>query len=354
MSKLKIHKHEEGLILILLIAAIIVLAWLFMPFLPALFISMLISISSYNLYEKLIKKLPKKISAILMTIVFGVILIIPISYIIFFITIKSSVMINALQENFQLKEIEIVINQIINMIPGEYQKKFITEETLQNSINIILNESKNFLLIVLKAIASISSQIFIFSILAIFSLYYFYVDGTYLLNKIKQVSPMDNNINNILIKQFSSLSITLMGSVFIVAILQGITFFIVASFVNLPAIFLGIAIALAGFIPVLGGMLVWLPTTIYLFVIGETIAAFIILFFGAIIIGIVIDNIVRPIIIKKLASAMNHKIAINNTFITVLSIIAGVIKFGILGLFIGPIIAAMAITMIDIYKIKYR
>ena len=45
---------------------------------------------------------------------------------------------------------------------------------------------------------------------------------------------------------------------------------------------------------------------------------------------------------------------INHTLITVLSTLAGIIQFGILGLFIGPIIAAMAITMFDIYQIKYH
>jgi predicted PurR-regulated permease PerM len=38
---------------------------------------------------------------------------------------------------------------------------------------------------------------------------------------------------------------------------------------------------------------------------------------------------------------------------TVMSTLAGVIQFGILGLFIGPIIAAMAISIFDVYAIKY-
>lgn len=355
MNKTDTNKHEEGLILILLGLSIIVLTWLFTPFLPALFFSMLITIASYGLYQKLTKKISKKISAMLMTTIFSIIFIIPISYLILFITLKMGSMIVLLQDGFQIKEIQSIIsNSIINIIPEEYRKEILSEEVLKKNINTIFATTSDFLLKILKNITSVSGKMLFFVIIAVFSLYYFYIDGISVIKKIKKISPMDENINNVLIKQFSSLSVILVSSVFIISILQGLSFFIAASIVGLPALFLGIAITIASFIPILGGMLVWLPTAIYLFAIDEIISGFIILFFGAIIAGIVIDNIIRPIIINKLAKKMNHKIAINHTLITVLSIIAGVIKFGVLGLLIGPIISAMAITMIDIYKIKYR
>jgi predicted PurR-regulated permease PerM len=58
-------------------------------------------------------------------------------------------------------------------------------------------------------------------------------------------------------------------------------------------------------------------------------------------------------IIKKLSSSMNHQSALNHTLITVLSTLAGIIQFGILGLFIGPIIAAMTITIFEVYRLQY-
>ena len=111
--------------------------------------------------------------------------------------------------------------------------------------------------------------------------------------------------------------------------------------------------ALASFIPVLGGVLVWLPLSIYLFATGEMLNALVIIFFGAVLAGTLIDNFLRPVLIKKLSSSMNHKSALNHTLITVLSTFAGIIKFGILGLFIGPIIAAMSITVFEIYQIQF-
>jgi predicted PurR-regulated permease PerM len=51
---------------------------------------------------------------------------------------------------------------------------------------------------------------------------------------------------------------------------------------------------------------------------------------------------------------MNHQSALNHTLITVLSTLAGIIQFGILGLFIGPIIAAMTITIFEVYRLQYN
>jgi len=147
--------------------------------------------------------------------------------------------------------------------------------------------------------------------------------------------------------------VTLVGSVFLVSLIQGLVFSFGVMMIGLPALFFGVAMALAGFIPVLGGLFVWLPLSLYLFAIGETASAFIILFFGAILAGTLIDNFLRPVIIKKLSSSMHHQSALNHTLITVLSTLAGIIQFGILGLFIGPIIAAMTITIFEVYRLQY-
>lgn len=123
--------------------------------------------------------------------------------------------------------------------------------------------------------------------------------------------------------------------------------------IGLPVLFFGIAMALASFIPVLGGLIIWLPLSLYLYAQGQTTDALIIVFFGAVIIGTIIDHFIRPMVIKKFSQSSNQSSALDRTLITVLSTLAGIMQFGILGLFIGPIIAAMAISIFDVYAIKY-
>ncbi|WP_428095810.1 AI-2E family transporter [Candidatus Thioglobus sp.] len=143
-----------------------------------------------------------------------------------------------------------------------------------------------------------------------------------------------------------------MGSVFIIAILQGLIFSIGIILIGMPVLYFGIAMALASFIPVLGGLIIWLPLSLYLYSQGQTIDAFIVVLFGAVFIGIIVDYFIRPLIIQKISKQSGQKSALDHTLITVLSTLAGIIQFGILGLFIGPIIAAMAISIFDVYAIK--
>ena len=288
-----------------------------------------------------------------MTLLVTTLLILPLGYILLVSGIEITALINKLQSDFQMGEISRITDEIIMGLPLSDSIREFLDSSLRNNLEAIAIAIKDFSIVILKSITTLSSQFIFFVIITIFSLYYFYVDGPSFVEKIKKISPLDKKIDDLLLKQFSGLSLTLVGSVFLVSLIQGVVFAIGIIIVGLPVLFFGVAMALASFIPVLGGILVWLPLSIYLFAIGESVSALVIIFFGAILAGTLIDNFLRPIIIIKLSSSMNHKIALNHTLITVLSTLAGIIKFGILGLFIGPIIAAMSITIFEIYRIQF-
>jgi len=86
------------------------------------------------------------------------------------------------------------------------------------------------------------------------------------------------------------------------------------------------------------------------------VTAAIITFWGVVITGFVIDSVLRPIMIKHLSKGLNGSgeglDVANHTLITLLFTFAGLLHFGVLGLFFGPVIAAMAITIFDVYEHK--
>jgi predicted PurR-regulated permease PerM len=347
------NRHGNGLVLILLALSILAIVWLFTPFIAYLFLSLLICISTFESFSKLSERRSKKLAALMMTLLVTILLILPLGYILLVSGIETTALINKLQSDFQLSEISRITDEIVVSLPLTDSIREFLDGSLRNNLESIAVGVTDFSIVILKSIASLSSQFIFFVIITIISLYYFYIDGPSFIEKVRKVSPLDNTINDLLLNQFSGLSLTLVGSVFLVAISQGVAFAIGVMMVGLPALFFGVAMALASFIPILGGLLVWLPLSIYLFAIGDPTSAFIIIFFGAVIAGGIIDNFLRPFIILKLSSSKKHQSPLNHTLITVLSTLAGIIKFGILGLFIGPIIAAMSITIFDIYQIQF-
>ncbi len=346
--------YEHGFMLSLLILAIGGLIWLFSPFIPALFLSLMIAIATFSYYQKLQTRFSNNTSALLSTLMVTIVLILPLSYILLISTLEISTLIQTLNSQFNYEQVSQISAQTIAGLPLPDSIISSLSSTLNNNLESLLITVKDFSIVVLKSIVSLSSYFVFFLIVVIFSLYYFYIDGKRIVKRIKDLSPLENRFDDILLGEFSNLSITLVGSVFLIALLQGIIFSIASMMVGLPILYFGIAMALASFVPLLGGLIIWLPLSLYLYAQGQTVDALIIVFFGAFIIGFIVDNLVRPIIIKLLSRQSDQGSALDHTLITVLSTLAGIIQFGILGLLIGPIIAAMAISIFDVYALKYK
>ena len=345
--------YEHGYMLSLLLIAIAGLIWLFTPFIPALFLALLIAIATFDLYSKLKNRLSASYAALSMTLLVTTILILPLSYILLVSGLEVSTLIQTINTDFSIDKIRQILEQTILGLPFSESIKTTLSATINNNLESLLISVKDFSVVILSSILSLSSHFVFFLVISVFALYYFYLDGKSIIKRLKDLSPLENRLDDILLKQFSSLSITLVGSVFSIAILQGVIFSIAVMIVGLPALYFGIAMALASFIPVLGGLIIWLPLSVYLYAQGQTTDALVIVLFGAVFIGTIIDNFVRPLIIQKFTKTSDQSSALNYTLITVLSTLAGIIQFGILGLFIGPIIAAMAISIFDVYAIKY-
>ena len=109
--------------------------------------------------------------------------------------------------------------------------------------------------------------------------------------------------------------------------------------------FWGVVTGFAALIPVVGTGLVWVPATIYLFIIGHTWQATFVILFGALIMG-TLDNIIRFILAKKMADV--HPI------VTVLGVILGLKYFGFLGLIFGPLLISYFFILLKIYYVEFQ
>ncbi|HIB96969.1 MAG TPA: AI-2E family transporter [Candidatus Thioglobus sp.] len=345
--------YEHGFMLSLLLLAIGGLIWLFSAFIPSLFLALLIAIASFGQYTKLQTRFSASLSAIILTLLITVILILPLSYVLLMSGIEVSNLIQTIKSDFTAENSKIVFDQIIMTLPLSDAIINNLKDSIGNNLDSIIISLKDFSMVILKSIVNLSSHFIFFLIVVIFSLYYFYIDGKSTVKRLKDLSPLENHLDDILLQQFAGLSVSLVGSVFIIAILQGVIFSIGVMLVGLPVLYFGLAMALASFIPVLGGLIIWLPLSLYLYSQGQSVDALIIVIFGAFLIGTVVDHFIRPMIIQKISKKSGQKSALDHTLITVLSTLAGIMQFGILGLFIGPIIAAMAISIFDVYAIKY-
>lgn len=172
------------------------------------------------------------------------------------------------------------------------------------------------------------------------SLYYFLRDGGKLVHWMFHLSPFPPNQTREL---FASVRETVNGAILgllATAVVQGSITLLALNLFGVPnAFLLGVLAALLSFIPLIGTTPITVGSTIYLFVTGHVGGA-IGMIVSALIIG-VSDNVVRPWV--QSSSTRMHPL------IALLGIFGGIELFGPVGVFLGPVVAAMAVWTVDTY-----
>jgi predicted PurR-regulated permease PerM len=105
-------------------------------------------------------------------------------------------------------------------------------------------------------------------------------------------------------------------------------------------VLLGVLIALLSLLPAVGAPVVWAPVAIYLFATGQTWQAIVLTLFGAFVIGSA-DNILRPILVGKDTKLPDY--------VVLISTLGGIAVFGANGFVIGPVIAALFVTVWELF-----
>ena len=121
-------------------------------------------------------------------------------------------------------------------------------------------------------------------------------------------------------------------------LLTGVAFWLLG--LPSPALW-GTVAALASLIPVVGTGLVWVPATAILLLSGHWMKGLTLSICGAAVIA-QIDALVRPYIVSGRAKI--------NSLLIFFALLGGVKAFGLMGIFIGPVIVAVTIVLLDMLR----
>ena len=179
----------------------------------------------------------------------------------------------------------------------------------------------------------------------LYTLYFFQMDGVKLIRKILYYLPLGSDDENLMLEKFTSVTrATLKGSL-LIGILQGGlagVAFAVAGIDN--AVFWGTVMAVLSVIPSIGSALIWGPACAILIMQGSIGAGVGLLVFCGIVVGS-LDNVLRPILVGK--DTKMHELMI------FFGTLGGIMMFGISGIFIGPLIASLFVTIWELYGVAF-
>lgn len=175
-----------------------------------------------------------------------------------------------------------------------------------------------------------------------FALFFFLRDGRRMWHWLAAFSPLKPAQLQTLSDSMNSTILASVYGVLAVGLAQGALLSLAFYVLGLPAPLLwGVVTALFSLVPLIGSAAVWLPASLLLLLNGNWGKGLLLLAWGAGIVAMA-DNVIRPLVLSE--STRMHGL---QTFIALLG---GLQAFGMIGLFIGPVVLALTIALIQILR----
>ena len=180
----------------------------------------------------------------------------------------------------------------------------------------------------------------------LYSMYFFLIDGGKLIDLILYYLPLEDGEERRLLDKFSSVTRATLKGTAVIGILQGGLAGAAFAVVGIPsAIFWGTLMTVLSVIPGIGTALIWVPAAAILFAGGHVAKAIGLTIFCGLVVGS-IDNVVRPRLVGKDTQMPD--------LLILLGTLGGIMMFGVLGLILGPIVAALFVTIWEMYGVVFR
>jgi len=238
-----------------------------------------------------------------------------------------------------LKEPTIVTSYLQNL--PYYDHILPYRDVIITKAGQLVGVMSTFLIDSLSSVTKMTINAIIGSVLMLYAMFYFLNTGDALLRRILYLLPLEHDDEMLILHRFTSVTRATIKGMVIIGILQGLICglaFALAGFQG--PVFWGTVMAVLSVIPVVGPTLVWVPALVILALNGDITGVVILAVLCGGIAGN-LDNVLRPRLVGK-DTAMHDLFVLFGT-------LGGVAMFGILGLIVGPIIAALFITIWEIY-----
>jgi len=189
----------------------------------------------------------------------------------------------------------------------------------------------------LRNVASVTLK----TLILLFALFFLFRDGPALVARVRHILPFAEAQRDFILRQTRDLIFASVTASLIIGVIQGVLGAFAFGIVGLPsAIFWGALMGLLALLPVIGAWLVWGPAVLWLAANGSYGKAAVVAVICA---GVatIVEHFVRPFL-------LSGKVQMNSLLI-LLSVLGGISVFGFLGFILGPIVVALASTILDVY-----
>ena len=319
---------------------------LFNPFLKSIIVSVLLAVATSSATIYLENRFRSRILATsFMTVGLTALFFIPVLYCIFsfanfFNQVDQEILINNLSDmkDFVQESSKDIV--FLNDFLNDLTSKIDVGETVQNILSVGAYLGKN------------SAKFMMDIVMILIFFFFFTLYSSQIAIFIKELLPIKKEDSIILFYESSNVMTVVLYSILITAIFEGFLFGFFLTFFGYDGLLFGVLYGFASLIPVIGGVIMWLPIVIYEASTNSLTNAVIIAVYSILVISIIADTFVKPMIIKYINQKVVKTPTSVNELLIFFSIVAGLSTFGFWGMIIGPAMVTFFISIMHLLK-KY-
>ncbi len=335
---------------------LILIVKLLKPFALIIFFACVFYVVLNPLYIKMLSLLPKKsgkmfainkiVFALLFSILSLIIFLIPTTFLVYVIVTQLIDLINIAITFFKTFDAKILVdNKIVTLIDELLKELDLRGNIIPTIQNALLSQMSTFSGYLTQNIANIvkGTGTFVTSfIFMMFTLFFLFIDGKYLLNQLALTIPIERKYTNILFAQTAHCIKGIIYGNLLTGLIQAIVGFIIFSIFKVPnSLMFASLIIIASFIPMIGTSIVWLPLGIIIILQESILKGILFIAISASTISLS-DNFTRPLL-------LGSNINLHPLFIF-FAILGGILTFGISGIILGPLCFVLFFEIVKIFN----
>lgn len=330
----------------LLALATVAFIWLIQDFIMPIFWAVVLAIVFNPVQNKWLLILGNKTAASFLTLFTIIIVLFVPLWIVGGLVIEESVNV---YNRFSNESIEASQTNLINqtiIVLSYFERYGIEQEVIKEKFISFVQTASQWFAQQAVVFAQATFSVVVNFFLMIYILFFLLRNGQTIGETILHVLPLGAERERGLFINFTRITRSIFKGTLVIAVIQGVIGGVLFWIAGIDgAVLWAVIMTLLSIIPAIGSAIIWFPAGIVLLLTGALWQGALVLSGGILIISL-IDNILRPILLRR-------DVKIHDAIILI-STFGGLTLFGITGFIIGPIIAGFFLSMWKIFEIDYR
>ena len=309
------------------------------PFLLSITVAILLTMATFNLSNKLVSWTNSaKISSAISTLLLSLLLFAPIVYL-------ATVGVEYISQidSAGIKDTIHTLKVFTQEIP--FLDKLSAQYLSDDKITDYIQQSTSYLTVAGGAGLGFMKNMFLVVV------FYFFINfyGNHFFDMVLTLLPVSSAKGGKMMHEVSATMEVVFYSVIVTAIFEGYLFGIIMSYFGFNGLLFGVIYGFASLVPIIGGIAVWAPVSLYAWTKIDSQTAIIIASYSVIVISIIADTFIKPMIIKVIKVDFLKSTIQINSIVIFFSILAGMSTYGFWGMIVGPAMTSFLIAITKVY-----